>query len=144
MTFKFSIQFDDRYEPAKLSKNYLDYALSLPFYQIQEINRFTTTLKYFVSNRLTNFKELDIGLKLSSDTLVFSSLRKSTEQAGFDLRLYNPDMSNSVEGGNLSFNQSVKYELVNLKGQPISNREESDKIDLGLFKVGEIKTFHIV
>jgi mannosylglycerate hydrolase len=144
MTFKFSIQFDDRYEPAKLSKNYLDYALSLPFYQIQEINRFTTTLKYFVSNRLTNFKELDIGLKLSSDTLVFSSLRKSTEQAGFDLRLYNPDMSNSVEGGNLSFNQSVKYELVNLKGQPISNREESDTIDLGVFKAGEIKTFHIV
>ena len=144
MTFKFSLQLNKEYQPAKLAKEYLDYAISCPYYQLQELNRFTTTLKYFVSNPLKNKVTSKEGITIDSDTLVFSALTKTTEGAGFDVRVYNPDVRLEVEGGTIKGTHEMSYTFVDLKGKAISSTEKNDTIPLGTFKPGQIKTIHIV
>lgn len=143
MVFKFALQWDQLYHPAKIGKSYLDYALSTPYYQIQELNRFTSPLKYFVSNSLSKPVEISFDINLISNELVLSSLRKSTKLQGFDLRLYNPK-DVSVYGGLIILNKKVVYEYVNLKAVPITPRKTGDKINLEMFAPGEIKTIHII
>lgn len=144
LTFKFAIQLEEKYDPAKLMRNYLDYALSIPYYQIQELNRFTTTLKYFVSNPLATAVEPKEGLEVVSENLVYSSLRKSIIGFGHEIRLYNPSLDQTVSGGEIHLPQEQLYELVDLKGIPLTRRKSGCKIDLGEFKPGEIKTVHII
>ncbi|GEL93031.1 alpha-mannosidase [Enterococcus villorum] len=109
LVFKFSLQWDKHFQPAQIEKSYLDYAVSLPNYQIQELNRFTNPLKYFVSNPLQEPVVQTFEMALVSQELVFRSLRKSTTLQGFDLRIFNPKKV-SVSGGKLTFNQLVSYE----------------------------------
>lgn len=144
MTFKFAVQLAPVYDPAAISRTYLEYALSCPYYQIQELNRFTTTLKYFVSNPLENQVEEQPMIQLESKQLVFSSLRKSTSLAGFDLRVYNPNLEQEVSDDFIISQKEIDYEFVDLKGCPVSDRQKSDRIQLGVFKPGEIKTVHLV
>lgn len=144
MTFKFALQLDNDYQPAQLAKDYLDYAISSPFYQIQELNRFTTTLKYFVSNPLKNKVTATTGIEFDSSTLVFSSLVKTANGPGFDVRVYNPDFGREVEGGTLRGLHEMNYTFVDLKGNAISSMKKNVIIPLGTFKPGEIKTIHIV
>lgn len=144
MTFKFSLQLDNAYQPTQLAKDYLDYAISSPFYQIQELNRFTTTLKYFVSNPLKTKVTVPTGIEFDSSTLVFSSLVKTANGPGFDVRVYNPDFSREVEGGTLQGSHEMNYTFVDLKGNAISSMEKNAIIPLGTFKPGEIKTIQIV
>lgn len=143
MTFKFSLQVEDSYQPAKLAKDYLDYALSCPYYQLQELNRFTTTLKYFVSNPLPEKVTAHKMPSLNSSELVFSSLRKAKAGPGFDLRVFNPSPDKEVKGGWIESDKEMSYTFSDLKGTPISPCEKGDKIILGRVKPGEIKTIHI-
>ncbi|MGM0169080.1 mannosylglycerate hydrolase [Enterococcus sp. AZ135] len=144
MTFKFSLQLDKDFEPAQLAKDYLDYAISSPYYQIQEMNRFTTTLKYFVSNPLKDKVTTQEGITFNSSTLVFSSLVKTKDESGFDIRVYNPDFCQKVDGGTIKGACDMSYTFVDLKGNAVSSTEKNDTIPLGTFKPGEIKTIHIV
>ncbi|MBO0453911.1 glycoside hydrolase family 38 C-terminal domain-containing protein [Candidatus Enterococcus murrayae] len=144
LTFKFALQLDKNYQPAKLSKDYLNYAMSTPYYQIQELNRFTTTLKYFVSNPLKNKVAVQEGIVFDSDKLVFSSLVKTMDEAGFDIRVYNPDFCQEVNGEIIKGSHEMSYTFVDLKGNAVSSTEKNDIIPLGTFKPGEIKTIHIV
>ncbi|MCF1684758.1 alpha-mannosidase [Tetragenococcus halophilus] len=144
LTFKFSIQFEDHFSAAKLSRDYLDYALALPYYQIQDLNLFTTTLKYFVSNPLEEKVNYRSPFTLNTNTLVYSSFRKSISDNGYELRLYNPDMQRSVEGGNITFNDKKTIEYVDLKGDVLSKQYKNDIVDLGIFKPGEIRTIRII
>ncbi|GBD79606.1 putative alpha-mannosidase [Tetragenococcus halophilus subsp. halophilus] len=144
LTFKFSIQIEDHFSAAKLSQDYLDYALMLPYYQIQELNLFTTTLKYFVSNPLEEKIDYRSPFTLKTDTLVYSSFRKSMKNNGYELRLYNPDMQYSVEGGSITFSDTKIIEYVDLKGDVLSKQDKNDIVDLGIFKPGEIRTIRIV
>ncbi|WP_249958793.1 glycoside hydrolase family 38 C-terminal domain-containing protein [Enterococcus sp. LX10] len=143
LVFKFALQWDSEYQPAQIEKSYLDYAVSLPYYQIQELNRFTNPLKYFVSNPLPKPAVQTLGMALISQELVFRSLRKSTTLTGFDLRVFNPK-NVQVPGGMLTFNQQVAYEWVNLKGIPTTSRKVGNQINLGIFAPGEIRTIHII
>lgn len=63
MIFKFAIRFDKEYNSNIIKREYQKYAVSTLDYQIQELNRFTNTLKYFVMhplktklNRFNNLK----------------------------------------------------------------------------------------
>ena len=144
MRFKFALQLDHDFQPASLAKDYLDYAISNPHYQIQDLNRFTTTLKYFVSNPLDHQVPTPKGMTLDSETLVFSSLRKSNDEPGFDIRVYNPDLNREVDGGSIKGLRNVRYTFVDLRGHAVAETQEDDTILLGTFKPGEIKTVHIV
>lgn len=144
MHFKFALQLDHDFKPAQLAKDYLDYAISNPYYQIQEMNRFTTTLKYFVSNPLPHKVTVPESITLDSDTLVLSALVKSTDEPGFDIRVYNPDCHQEVNGGNIKGVCGLRYTFVDLRGHAVSVTRENDTIPLGTFKPGEIKTIHIV
>lgn len=144
MSFKFALQLDCSFQPAQLAKDYVDYAISSPYYQIQEMNRFTTTLKYFVSNPLKHQVIAQEGITLDSQTLVFSSLVKSKDEPGFDVRVYNPDFCQKVDGGIIKGARGMRYTFVDLRGRAVSETREHDTISLGSFKPGEIKTIHIV
>lgn len=144
MHFKFALQLDHDFKPAQLAEDYLDYAISNPYYQIQEMNRFTTTLKYFVSNPLPHKVTVPESITLDSDTLVLSALVKSTDEPGFDIRVYNPDCHQEVNGGNIKGVCGLRYTFVDLRGHAVSVTRENDTIPLGTFKPGEIKTIHIV
>lgn len=144
MTFKFSLQLDQDYCPASLARDYLDYALACPFYQLQEMNRFTSTLKYFVSNRLPEKLVAKELLTLVSEKLVFSSLGKSRDGRGVDLRVFNPNTQAAVDGGYILAPAELTYAFADLKGTPLSPIKKSDKISIGKVKPGEIKTIHIV
>lgn len=144
LKFKFALQLDDKYQPAKLTNDYLKYAVSLPYYQIQEINRFTTSIKYFVSNKLATKVTDKKGFTLMSETVAYSALLKTQDDVGFDLRVYNPDATKKVAGGFIQCYQEVAYCFVDLAGNAVSSIQKSDMIPLGTFKPGEIKTVHIV
>lgn len=144
LTFKFSIQIEDHFSAAKVSKDYLDYALALPYYQIQDLNLFTSTVKYFVSNPLEEKIDYHSPFTLKTDTLVYSSFRKSMKNNGYELRLYNPDTQCSVEGGSITFNDKKRIEYVDLKGDVLSKQDKNDIVDLGIFKPGEIRTIRII
>lgn len=144
LTFKFALQFETTYNPAQLMKNYLDYALSVPYYQVQELNRFTTALKYFVSHPLEQKIVPQPAISLKTNTLVFSSLRKSTTAEGYDIRLYNPSSTDAADGGRIVLPKKQMYEYVDLKGLPLTKRSTGQEIELGKFKPGEIKTIHII
>lgn len=116
----------------------------LPYYQIQELNLFTTTLKYFVSNPLEEKIDYRSPFILDTDTLAYSSFRKSLKDNGYELRLYNPDTKNSVKGGSITFSHKKAIEFVDLKGELLSKKDKNDIVDLGIFKPGEIRTIRIV
>ncbi len=143
LTFKFMIQLDNQFDEVKVMKDFQKSVVSVPFYQIQEMNRFTTTLKYFVSNPLetkTAPKEL---VEIISETVVFSSLRKSRSETGIEVRVFNPSLDKSCNGGNIESSEKMSYQLVNLKGDALTSVNNSDKIELGDFKPGEIKTLRL-
>ena len=143
LTNKFAINVAESFNPAELKYEFLNYAQSIPYYQIQDLNQFTTTLKYFVSNEAELVKKEPNLVNLNSENLVFSSLRKGNQHAGFEIRVYNPHLTEEVEGGFLEFDQEINYEFVNFKGIPESDRYKSAKVQLNKFKPGEIKTLHI-
>ncbi|GAX46894.1 glycoside hydrolase family 38 N-terminal domain-containing protein [Pseudolactococcus reticulitermitis] len=144
LTFKFAINLEHDYNPAQIGKAYLDYALSLPFYQNQGLNLFTTTLKYFVSNTLKEEISIPENINLKAPELVFSSLRKNKLYGGWDLRVYNPSFE-VVKGENVILSpRDLFYEFVDLKGIALTERQKNGKIDLGDFRAGQIKTVHFI
>ncbi|WP_099224182.1 glycoside hydrolase family 38 C-terminal domain-containing protein [Listeria costaricensis] len=143
MKFKFAIQLSSAYEPAKIAQDYFEYAVQNPYYQIQELNRFTTTLKYFVSHPLEQEIAEKEMVELTCDKLVFSSLRKAEQKDGIEIRVYNPSLTNEVDGASIDSKKVVSYQFVNLRGKPMSDCKKADKIELGNFKPGEIKTIYI-
>ncbi|MFW7432004.1 glycoside hydrolase family 38 C-terminal domain-containing protein [Vagococcus carniphilus] len=140
LTFKFMIQLDGSFNEAKVMKDFQKQVVSVPFYQIQEMNRFTTTLKYFVSNPLPTNTQAKEFLECVSDSLVYSSLRKSRSGDGIEIRLFNPSLTDSCEGGMIELSKGMSYQIVDLKGEALTSVKNNDKIDLGSFKPGEIKT----
>lgn len=144
MTFKFSLQLDQDYCPAMLAKDYLAYALACPFYQLQEMNRFTSTLKYFVSNPLPEKVVPKEQFTLVSEKLVLSSLAKSRDGKGLDIRVFNPSTTEEAADGYILTPAEMSYTFADLKGTPILSVEKNDKIAIGTVKPGEIKTIRIV
>ena len=143
LRFKFSIQLTDHYEPSQLMKDFQQNVVTLPFYQIQEMNRFTTTLKYFVSNPLLhNVVEKEI-LTLHTKQLNFSSIRQSRDDKGIEIRVYNPSLTESVTNSVIKLPSETNWCFVNLKGDQLTETKVNDKIEIGIVKPGEIKTIKI-
>lgn len=124
-------------------KDFQHNVVTLPFYQIQEMNRFTTTLKYFVSNPLLhNVVEKEI-LTLHTEQLNFSSIRQSRDDKGIEIRVYNPSLTESVTNSVIKLPSETNWCFVNLKGDQLTETKVNDKIEIGIVKPGEIKTIKI-
>ncbi len=137
--FKFALVLDKTYNPAQIMRDYQHYAVSQPYYQIQNLNAFTTALKYFVSNPLPEKVEKPLEWQLSPRKLVFSSFSK-TGKDGIAIRFFNPNMTEEVPEEKIHLPRKMKVAFTNLNGEALTEKIFTKDVLLGHFKPGEIKT----
>lgn len=139
MTFKFAIRFDKKYNGNKIREEYQKYSISTLNYQIQEINRFTTTLKYFVMHplkeKLTTFTQL---INLSESKLALSSI-VPIDKESYLLRLVN--LGSAISEDKIEINFGVKAERVNMLNEKI---DETKNIENGILKLENIRCGEII
>ena len=144
LKFKFAINLSRNIQTDKINQLWKQYAISIPNYQIQEINRFTTTLKYFVMNPLKN--QLPVVEKIIdcddlNGIVVTSILPVDNKSYSIRFLNYNDCIDN---GGKVKVKNGITYQWTNMNNKEISEIEILNKeINLGSFKKGEIKTLKI-
>lgn len=143
LKFKFSIKVDKDFSKAEAFHHYHQYAVSVPFYQQQSLNQFTTTLKYFVmqplNEQVPNAVSLLDGTKINN--VVYSSFNKSRDGKGFILRYFNPTDENIEDAGEVISQKQTNWAFTNMAGSTARNKwTQSSIIQLGAFKPKEIKT----
>ncbi|APX71413.1 alpha-mannosidase [Companilactobacillus allii] len=141
--FKFALQLNDRFMPAEMMKNFQIYAISQPFYQEQNLNLFTNTLKYFVMQPLDKQIESNPFLEIKNKNLIFSSLTESQDESGWLLRVYNPSKHSC--GGNdlVLLNDFYFISETDFVGRLKRSMGKMKNISCGDFKPGEVKTIKI-
>lgn len=116
LTFDGEILLDKRFDPRKIQQQYLVHTTQNElYYQCQEINRYVTPLEYFSCNpvKLKSFKnEVD----LQDSECVLSSWKLTTDETGYELRIYNPN-SNLCKGGRLIFKSPKTVAKLDLNGK---------------------------
>ncbi|MGL4570655.1 MAG: glycoside hydrolase family 38 C-terminal domain-containing protein [Clostridium sp.] len=144
LKFKFAINLDNTFDSAKVNDMFTKYAVTVPYYQIQELNRFTTTLKYFVSHPLE--KEIELFENLINcdhlEGICVTSINASDDKS-YTIRLLNycDERDNT---GYIEVKNGKTYEWVNLNNRPLTEEVNVDcKIIMPSFKKGEIKTIKI-
>ncbi|MDO7801666.1 glycoside hydrolase family 38 C-terminal domain-containing protein [Pediococcus acidilactici] len=83
MHFKWAIYISKQFDPAEVSKEFMEYAVTNPNYQAQDLNQFTNTLKYFVMHPLKNTIKAQPFFELVDRRITFSSLTKGIEKISF-------------------------------------------------------------
>ena len=144
LKFKFAIAINNEVNITKINKIWKNYSITIPNYQIQEINRFTNTLKYFVMHPLKNKLEEVKAIVDCNDLkdIVVTSIIP-VDKNSFTVRLVNYT-DKLIDGGNIKVAKGKSYEWVNMNNKGISNKEDIDGyINIGKFKSGEIKTLKI-
>lgn len=112
MSFSFALCLRNGYDAMEVQKTWLRYANDVLFYQLQEVNRFVNTQKYFVTHPYPNAVKplhsaiLDMD---KSDCLQFSSLYPLDDKQAI-LRVYN------------SRNEMVKEDSLCYTEKPYSRR----------------------
>lgn len=144
MKFKFAIVLDNDINAAKINKLWKSYSVSVPNYQIQEINRFTNTLKYFVMHPLKeklNKVESLVDTDGLNDIVVTSIM--PIDKKSYSIRLLN--YNDSIEdAGKITIKNGVSYQWINMNNRELSEKIAIDgPIDIGRFNNGEIKTLKI-
>jgi len=146
LKFKFSITVGKDFSKADTFHHYHQYAVSVPFYQQQSLNQFTTTLKYFVMQPLNEQVPNDVSLLDGTKVkkVVYSSFNKSRDGKGFIIRYFNPTDENIKDAGEIISQKQMSWTFTNM----VENRNEnpltqSNTIQLGEFKPKEIKTVFI-
>lgn len=144
LKFKFAITINNDINITKINKIWKNYSITIPNYQIQEINRFTNTLKYFVmhplKDKLEEVKDI-VDCNDLNDIVVTSII--PVDKNSFTVRFVNYT-DKVIDGGNIKVSKGKSYEWVNMNNKEISNKENIDSsINIGKFKSGEIKTLKI-
>ena len=144
LKFKFAITINNEVNITKINKIWKNYSITIPNYQIQEINRFTNTLKYFVmhplKDKLEEVKDI-VDCNDLNDIVVTSII--PVYKNSFTVRFVNYT-DKVIDGGNIKVSKGKSYEWVNMNNKEISNKENIDSsINIGKFKSGEIKTLKI-
>lgn len=141
--FKFAIGFDEKFNPVQAMETFQTYATSNPYYQVQTLNQFTNTLKYFVMHELDDQIESHPFFEIMTDNLIFSSLTESEDKSGWLVRIYNPNKF-ICDGNNvLILNKPCITSLTDFTGKIVKNLGEQRKVSMESFKPGEIKTIKI-
>ena len=145
MKFKFAIYLGKKMNVTQINKLWKGYSISILNYQIQEVNKFTNTIKYFVMHPL-NYKINKVQKIVNSNELkniVITSIAP-IDSKSFVIRLVNYN-NESIKGEFIKVNNGVTYQWVNLNNKVISEEEKiNGNINLGEFKPGEIKTLKVI
>lgn len=145
LKFKFAVNINEEFRPSEIKEKYDSYAVCTPYYQIQEINRFTNTLKYFVSHPLrTTIKPIEKLIDCSLLNKISISAIVPINEKEYVIRLVN--LGEAVaDGGKISVKKAKEYCFVNLNNEAIKEIEKNKStIDVGSFKKGEIKTIKFI
>ena len=99
LNFSFAISYDKEYDALQIQKNWLFYASDILYYQMQEMNRFVNTQKYFVTHPYAKpLKPCSSYLNLDElQHAVFSSLQPLDETSSA-LRIWNTRLDTCEEG----------------------------------------------
>jgi len=141
--FKFALQLDRTFNPAKVMHDFQVYAISQPFYQEQQLNLFTNTLKYFVMHPLQQTITSQPLLDLTNSNLVFSSLTESQDASGWLLRIYNPHKQVCSGTKICKLKTPRLVSETNFIGQLRTTLGVMQEISCNDFRPGEIKTIKI-
>lgn len=142
LTFTGAICFDSKFDAAQLQKAHLLLAQNDLYYQNQTINRFTTPLQYFMMNKTSQPVKHAPFMTLSNSEVVLSSFANSVDQAGYELRLYNPTDNAITTPGQLTLTGQFRIATLDLRGHVIETVESSvETFTLPPFGPGEIRTY---
>ena len=141
--FKFALQLGSTFNPADTMRAFQHYAISQPYYQNQQIDLFTTTLKYFVMQPLPYAVSSQPLVTMMNTSLVFSSLTESQDASGWLLRVYNP--SKQVCTGEALFDlaQPTFVSETDFVGRLQHELGIVTQVSCETFQPGAIKTFKI-
>ncbi|MBM7834734.1 glycoside hydrolase family 38 C-terminal domain-containing protein [Clostridium sardiniense] len=146
LKFKFAINFDKELDITKIKNIFENYSISSPYYQIQEINRFTNTLKYFVSHPLQDDISI-IDSLINSDELKGINITSinAIDKKSFIIRFLNSSDKEINDSGKIKVKNAKSYQLVNLNNRELTEEVNVDKEEILMpsFKKGEIKTIKI-
>ncbi|TGD22896.1 alpha-mannosidase [Companilactobacillus suantsaicola] len=142
--FEGGIVVSQTFDAAQLQREHLLLSTKPLFFQNQTLNRFTNPLRYFMMNKVQNYKQSDLSLiQLKSDSLVLSSFHLTNDETGSVLRLYNPS-DKTINNGSIKLGKSATVTELTLDSHLVTTLETStDDFKLPSFKPGEIKTFGI-
>ncbi|GGP11202.1 glycoside hydrolase family 38 C-terminal domain-containing protein [Oceanobacillus neutriphilus] len=147
LKFKFSFVVGDTFSEAAAFTYYQNYAVSVPYYQHQSLNQFTTTLKYFVMQPLSETVPNSISLFDAAKVkdVVFSSFHKSRDGKGFVIRYFNPADKKIDDGGEMMCLKAIQFWGFTNMAETLNENDtyQSETIQLGAFKPKEIKTIYI-
>lgn len=143
LRFKFALQLDREFNPARLMKNFQQYAISQPYYQNQNLNLFTTTLQYFVMQPLPQAPQSQPLVKLTNPNLVFSSFTESQDQSGWLIRVYNPSKQTCSGTDVLHLAQPSMVSMTDFRGTIRHTCGQVTNVSCGTFNPGEVKTIKI-
>jgi mannosylglycerate hydrolase len=141
--FKWSMCIEDSFDVAKINKKFQEYAVSIPYYQAQDLNQFTNTLKYFVMHPLEEKIVSAPFFELMDSQVTFSSLTRDKDDTAFLLRVVN------LNKKEIKIDQLIKldkkYHIIetDFSGASKFNLGYADMINKVIFCPGEIKTFKI-
>lgn len=141
--FKFAVSWDEIFEPARIMQQFQIYAVTNPYYQVQGINQFTNTLKYFVMHPLNKQLQSKPFLEIKNNQLIFSSLTESKDNAGWLLRVYNPNKFKIQGDSIIKLDSESTVSLTNFTGELIEDLGLQKDVSVGKFAPGEIKTIRI-
>lgn len=147
LKFKFSLVIGSDFSETVAYRHYQQYAVTVPYYQQQTLNQFTTTLKYFVMQPLSQVIPNHLSLLDASKVkdVVFSSFNKSRDGKGFIIRFFNPTNKKVEDGGEVISHQGpMRWMFTNMAENMNKNDIiHSSTIQIGMFKPKEIKTIFI-
>lgn len=145
LSFEFSVIYEEEFDSSEVYKEYYLYSTELPYYQLQDMESLSSTMSYFMINEhdnLSHFEDVVINLpSMENSKLVVSSIRK--KDSGIQVRLFNPYLENKLTEEKLQFEDSQDYQIVNLRGEVLSDRMHSKEIIFDEIQPGEIITVKI-
>ena len=144
MKFKFALYLNKKNNVSKINKLWKSYSITVPNYQIQEINKFTNAIKYFVMHPFKNSLDVIKNIIDCSElnNIVVTSI-VPIDKSSFFIRFVNYD-EQLDDGGNININKATSFQWINMNNKSISSQEKiNGYINLGKFKNGQIKTLKI-
>ncbi|MDO1604494.1 glycoside hydrolase family 38 C-terminal domain-containing protein [Lactobacillus sp. YT155] len=141
LKFNFAIDLTKTsFDANKTVKEFHDYSIYLPHYQVQGLNKFTNILEYFVMNKLPRpinnfdyFNTKNINVEISTTQKLDN---------GVLVRLVNYS-NEMVEGGKINSVSDLKVSYTDFNGDNKKKTSTGKEITVGNFNPGEIKTLVI-
>lgn len=135
---------EDDFNPVVIQSQYSELTQEALYYQNQSLNQFTTPIEYFAINQLRETVKHDRLFELNQLKVVFSSMQVSSDQTGYELRLYNPTDEEIAIPGDITCKKISSISELNLRGQHIQQLAMAvDNYQMEAFKPGELRTYGI-